>query len=220
MMKKISFLLFCSYCLCAGSASAQKEQFPSMIDGGKIVIPRDSAKAPVTTAPTIAPAKKPFSTKKAVLLSTFLPGAGQIYNKRYWEAPLAWAAVGIPMGLIFYNNSWYKKTRNAFDIKFAAQTAGTSPDLSQIDPVLRNLDVNSLQNYRNEFRRLRDLSVLWTIILWGVQVADAAVFAHLKAFDVSPDLSLQFQPIPAAGGQGLGIAVSLVAKPRRMLTFQ
>ena len=32
------------------------------------------------------------------------------------------------------------------------------------------------------------------ILLWGLNVVDAAVDAHLKTFDVSPDLSLQFKP--------------------------
>ena len=31
------------------------------------------------------------------------------------------------------------------------------------------------------------------MILWGVNVIDAAVDAHLKAFDVSPDLSLHLK---------------------------
>jgi hypothetical protein len=35
--------------------------------------------------------------------------------------------------------------------------------------------------------------VLVFIIFWGLNVVDASVDAHLKSFDVSPDLSLRFK---------------------------
>jgi hypothetical protein len=35
--------------------------------------------------------------------------------------------------------------------------------------------------------------VLVFLILWGLNVVDASVDAHLKSFDVSPDLSLQLK---------------------------
>ena len=57
-----------------------------------------------------------------------------------------------------------------------------------------NLDLQFLRYNRNEFRRNIDYTVLVFILFWGLQVVDATVDAHLKSFDVSPDLSLQIKP--------------------------
>ena len=65
---------------------------------------------------------------------------------------------------------------------------------SQIKSKLKPLDEESLRYYRNQFRRDIDYSALFFILLWGLNVVDATVDAHLKSFDVSPELSLQFKP--------------------------
>src|SRR3569833_498790 len=51
---------------------------------------------------------------KATMRSLILPGWGQIYNREYWKLPLVYAAIGIPIGTYFYNNTWYKRTRDAY----------------------------------------------------------------------------------------------------------
>jgi hypothetical protein len=47
--------------------------------------------------------------------------------------------------------------------------------------------------------------------MWGLNVVDAAVDAHLKAFDVSPDLSLQVKPGRSrmAGTNGLSLVLTV-----------
>ena len=55
-------------------------------------------------------------------------------------------------------------------------------------------DQSTLQYLRNQYRRDIDYSVLFFVLLWGLNVVDATVDAHLKSFDVSPDLSIQFKP--------------------------
>jgi hypothetical protein len=58
--------------------------------------------------------------------------------------------------------------------------------------------------------------VLFFVILWGLNVVDAAVDAHLKSFDVSPDLSLRFKPgySPMAGTTGMNLVV-LIGKNKQ-----
>ncbi len=143
--------------------------------------------------------------RKATLRSLILPGWGQAYNKEYWKIPIVYGALAIPTATYLYNNKWYKKTRDAYNIVVNNDTAmfGT------IDPKLQPLISNptSLQFYRNQFRKDRDYSTLWFIIVWGLNIADATVFAHLKHFDVSDNLSMDIRPDfnPQLKTAGIGI---------------
>lgn len=49
------------------------------------------------------------------------------------------------------------------------------------------------------------------MILWGLNVVDATVDAHLKSFDVGPDLSLQVKPgrSEMAGTNGLSLVIKI-----------
>lgn len=64
---------------------------------------------------------------------------------------------------------------------------------SNIKTNLKPLSEESLRFYRNQYRQDIDYSALF-LILWGLNVVDASVDAHLKSFDVSPELSLKFKP--------------------------
>lgn len=140
-------------------------------------------------------ALKAHSPKKAALRSAILPGLGQIYNKKYWKLPIIYGALGTCTGIFFYNLGNYKDTRFAYRIKYNMRVNGTDSALfSQIKSKLKPLDEESLRYYRNQFRRDIDYSVLFFILLWGLNVVDATVDAHLKSFDVSPELSFQFKP--------------------------
>lgn len=134
--------------------------------------------------------KRKHDPRKATLRSAILPGWGQAYNREYWKLPIVYAALGIPAGFFIYNNTWYKKTKRAYEIKIN----NDEPNFPTIDPKLQNLSVQSLQFYRNEFRKNKDYSALWFFIAWGLNVVDATVFGHLKEFNVTDDLGLQLTP--------------------------
>ena len=137
--------------------------------------------------------KKPiqqFDPKKATIRSAILPGWGQAYTKRYLMIPVVYAALGVPAGFYFYNNTWYQRTRHAFELKVERD----SSRFGEIHPDLTELSPESLRFYRNDFRKNRDYSLLFFILAWGLNVVDATVFAHLKEFDVSDDLSLKVKP--------------------------
>jgi hypothetical protein len=145
--------------------------------------------------------------RKATLRSALIPGWGQAYNKEYWKIPLVYAVVGIPAGFFVYNNTWYKRSKKAYDIVVSNDSAG----LPSIHPKLQGLNAQSLQFYRNQFRRDRDYSILYTLIAWGLNVADATVFAHLKDFDVSDDLTFKVEPgySPLAKTSGLSFVLAV-----------
>jgi hypothetical protein len=159
-----------------------------------------------------APPKK-HVPRIATRRSAILPGWGQAYNKQYWKIPVVYGILAIPTVAFVYNNNMYKKTRFAYEALFKAQLAPNfdSTDYRRIDPQLRGLSISSVQTYRNAFRRDRDYSILWFILAWGLQVADATVFAHLKQFDVSDDLSMQLSPTfnPQTRTPGFGLVMSI-----------
>lgn len=174
--------------------------------------PQSINKAPLAADTT---GRSKHDPRKATLRSLILPGWGQAYNREYWKIPIVYAAVGIPIGTYFYNNTWYKRTRDAYSIVVALDT----PSFSKINRKLITstgypLDAASLQRYRNEFRRDRDYSILITLLAWGLNVVDATVFGHLKEFDVSDDLSLRVRPSydPISKVTGVGLVFNIKSK--------
>jgi hypothetical protein len=146
------------------------------------------------------------SPRIATMRSAILPGWGQVYNREAWKLPLVYAAIGIPAGFFIYNNTWYKRSKLAYEIKVDNDTAR----FGEINEKLLPLNADNLRFYRNEFRRNRDYSALFFLLAWGLNVVDATVFAHLKDFNVSDDLSLKLKPNFDMKNTG----VSLVLAPK------
>lgn len=161
------------------------------------------------------------SPRKAAIRSAIIPGWGQIYNKKYWKLPIVYAALGIT-GYIFVDNiKTYKDLKFAYAAKYKASLPkfdSTSPypgpyqdssDYFKIDPRYLPISKESLRAGRNQFRQYIDYAAVFFVIFWGLNVVDAVVDAHLKAFDVSPDLSLKVKPSynPFAKTAGLTLAL-------------
>jgi len=155
--------------------------------------------------------KKKHDPKKATLYSAILPGAGQVYNKKYWKVPIVWTAIGIPTYTYFYNKTWYHKCQYALSVAVGITNNGgvitpsLQDSLNAVDPKLQPItasgNTNALINYRNEFRKDQDYSALFVLIFWGLNIVDATVDAHLRDFNVNDDLSLRIRPtiIPGPG---------------------
>lgn len=133
---------------------------------------------------------KKHDPKVAIFRSAVLPGWGQAYNKKYWKIPIVYAALGTTAAIFLFNIKTYNELRQAVIYK---SDNNPSNDLL-IPPEYRNFRVETLQSFRNTYRQYIDYSVLVFIVAWGLNVVDAAVDAHLKAFDVSSDLSLKIKP--------------------------
>lgn len=155
-------------------------------------------------------AMKAHNPKVAALRSAIFPGLGQIYNKKYWKLPIVYGAMGISAGVFFYNLGQYKDTKFAYRVKYNMRVNKTDSALfSSIKSNLVPLSEESLKFYRNQFRRDIDYSAIIFLLLWGLNVVDATVDAHLKSFDVSPDLSLHFKPGYSELAQTNGLSIVL-----------
>lgn len=137
------------------------------------------------------------SPKKAAIRSAILPGWGQIYNRRYWKLPLVYGGLGVTGGLFIYNLQFYRELRQAYQVRVAYSQTPQDPAVlasyQALSQRYKILDAEVIRLYRDDSRRNVDYSALFFILFWGLQVVDAAVDAHLKSFDVSPDLSFRFQ---------------------------
>ena len=149
------------------------------------------------------------SPRKAIIRSAIIPGWGQIYNKKYWKLPLVYGALGVTAYVFFDNLQVYKDSRFAFKAKTLA-TGGDSSLYWQIKEEYLPYSVGALRQNRDQFRKYIDYSVLFFVFFWGLNVVDAAVDAHLKSFDVSPDLSLRIKPgySEMAGTKGISIVLA------------
>ena len=139
--------------------------------------------------------KKVYSPRVAAIRSAILPGLGQIYNKKYWKLPIVYGAMGASGGIFLFNLGQYKATRFAYKVKYNMRVNHTdSASFNDIRSDLQPLSEESLRFYRNQYRRDIDYSAIVFVLLWGLNIVDATVDAHLKSFDVSPDLSLKIKP--------------------------
>ena len=157
--------------------------------------------------------RKTHSPRKAAIRSAIIPGWGQIYNKKYWKLPIVYGGLGAVGAVFVYNLKNYRDTRFAYQAKYKAalpvNQGRDSTDYWMIKPELLPLSPESLRFYRNEFRRDIDYSVLFFLIIWGLNVVDATVDAHLKGFDVSPDLGLKIKPGHSSMANTNGISLVL-----------
>jgi hypothetical protein len=140
------------------------------------------------------------SPLKATVFSAVVPGAGQLYNRKYWKAPIVWAAVGTCLYFIGRNGKEYQFYKSEY-IKAADLDPLTQSEYSaeQIKPVM------------DTYRQWLDMSYFSLLGVYALQVIDAHVDAHLSTFDISRDLSLHWSPIgiQSPGKTKLGLSLSL-----------
>jgi hypothetical protein len=153
---------------------------------------------------------KKYNPKKATFRSAILPGWGQAYNRKYWKIPIVYGALGTTAGIFFYNLKTYKLLRKAVVLR-----SDTIPgNDNQVDSHFLNLSTEAIRSYRNEYRQNIDYSVLFFLIFWGLNIVDATVDAHLKAFDVSPDITMKIRPGLNSINNGPGISLVFSFKDR------
>lgn len=134
-----------------------------------------------------------LAPSKAAFYSAVLPGLGQIYNKRYWKAPLVWGAIGTGIYAYSYNNTNYRSARKAFKRRMAGFADDEFWDLNG-DGAGPDISNEALEEAQENTQRDRDLALVITIALYALNIIDANVDAHLKQYNVDDRLALDFKP--------------------------
>lgn len=136
--------------------------------------------------------------KRAGMYSAIIPGAGQVYTKKYWKVPIIYA------GLIT-SAYYFKENHDFYDLY-------KSTYLNRIDEnTTDNLDYSNtdLITLTEFYRRNREVSALLFTLTYILNIVDASVSAHLFEYDVTEDISLHFQPIYMAKENANGLSLSI-----------
>ena len=138
--------------------------------------------------------------KRAGLYSAILPGAGQVYTKKYWKVPIIYA------GLI--TSAYYiKENHNLY--KLYKQTYINRLENNRIDEFTNRYTDANLLTLTEHYRRNTEVSALLFTLTYVLNIVDASVSAHLFDYDISEDISLHIQPIYMAKENASGLSLSI-----------
>ena len=198
VINKIIVVLTC--CFCCSNIYAQQDSI--VINKSGNIIAKSTIEKIKDTVPKYRP-------RKAIIRSAVIPGWGQVTNKKIWKVPVVYAAIGIPAYLFFRNLKQYKDSKNAYIL---ATDGDLTNDYLIKEPYYSVKDQpDRIRTFRNQVRQNVDYSALFFLVFWALNVADAAVDAHLKTFEVSDDLSLQIKAgySPVAKTNGISLVMNI-----------
>ena len=135
---------------------------------------------------------------RALWLGLVIPGAGQIYNRKYWKLPIVYGGfLGCVYALTWNGQMFSDYSKAYLDI------TDSDPNTKSYEKMLPpNYNIsgqesrfqNIFKSKKDTFRRFRDLSIFAFGGVYLLSVIDAYVDAELSTFDLSHDLSFQIQP--------------------------
>lgn len=137
-------------------------------------------------------------TKRAMWLAIVLPGAGQIYNRKYWKLPLIYGGFIGCVYAMTWNNTMYRDYSQAY-IDIMDNDENTKSYENFLPPtydVNANMDrlKDLFKRRKNYYRRYRDLSMFCMIGVYALSILDAYIDAEMSSFDISDDLTLKVKP--------------------------
>ena len=174
---------------------------------------KDSLTKALTPTPQKHKEKRDWNTwrpnpKRAMWLAIVLPGAGQIYNRKYWKLPLVYGGF---VGCIYamqWNNMMFRDYSKAYqDIMDTDPTTQSYNQFLHLGTKITDENKAQYQSIfksrKDRYRRWRDLSFFCLLGVYALSIVDAYVDASLSEFDISDDLTLRVEPAvmnsPATG---------------------
>ena len=189
---------------------------------------KDSLKLSTMLKVTTKKPKRDWATwrpdvKRAMWLAIVLPGAGQIYNRKYWKLPIIYGGfVGCAYAITWNNQMYHDYSQAYMDIM------DDDPNTQSYNQFLHlgaQINESNIERYKeifrkrkDKYRRWRDLGTFVMIGIYAFSVIDAYVDASLSEFDISDDLSLRIEPTMLNNGNktanplrsgSLGVSCSL-----------
>lgn len=158
----------------------------------------------------IAQTKKRFvpDPQKATWLAVVFPGAGQIYNRKYWKLPIVYGGFIGCLYAFNWNSQMYKDYRQGY-----LDIMDSDPNTKSYEDFFRpGYDFEKNKEYitevfkkrKDRYRRWRDLSVFAFVAVYALSVIDAYVDAQLSNFDISDDINMTVNPQLMRSGGAIG----------------
>jgi len=132
----------------------------------------------------------PLTPAKAAFYSAILPGLGQTYNKKYWKIPLVYGAIGTSLYFYLDSNKKYHSYRDEYKRRLEGYGVGTGGKYDYLDD-------SRLIAGQKFYQRNRDLSALFVVGFYVLNIIDANVDAALIQFNVNERLSLRPEIYPS-----------------------
>ncbi|MBL7865391.1 MAG: hypothetical protein JNK10_10970 [Cyclobacteriaceae bacterium] len=145
---------------------------------------------------------KRYVPRKALLYSAVLPGMGQVYNKKYWKLPIVYGGFYMLTWVAFSYNDLYNKYKT--ELYAVVREPGYVPPSGYTEAQLRSVT--------EFYRRQRDFFLILDGMWYLLQLVDAHVDAHLRDFDLNPQLKLSLGPSIQQNslyGQAAGMSITL-----------
>ncbi len=125
--------------------------------------------------------KDTHSPAKATILSTIVPGMGQVYNKKYWKVPIVYGGLTTFYFMASWNNRGYVRYRNELQ--------------TLIDEGSKDTQKKEMYRlYKDSYRRNRDVCILCFSAMYILNILDANVDANLYDWNVDDNLSFRVEP--------------------------
>ena len=218
--KSIRLLLAVMTCFIVCSAEAQEMEETLLPDSAPLLTRQDTAallKLDKQTQQTSKKMKRDWATwkpdpKRAMWLAIVIPGAGQIYNRKYWKLPIVYGGFLGCAYAMRWNNQMYQDYSQAYlDIMDNDPNTKSYTQFlhlgTQITSANESRYKQIFKSRKDKYRRWRDLSFFCMLGVYALSIIDAYVDAALSSFDISDDLSLQIEPAVMNNNKSSAIGV-------------
>ena len=138
--------------------------------------------------------------QRALWLALVIPGAGQIYNRKFWKLPIIYGGFIGCIYALTWNNMMYKDYSQAY-LDIMDDDPGTASYNKFLHLGVQITEANEerykqlFKSRKDKYRRWRDMSFFVMLGVYALSVVDAYVDAELSEFDISKDLSLKVSPV-------------------------
>lgn len=140
---------------------------------------------------------KPEPTR-ALWLALAIPGAGQVYNRKYWKIPIVYGGF---LGCV-YALTWNAQMLSDYQQAYLDISDNDPTTCSYMKMLPMGYDITGrearfkeiFKQRKDYYRKYRDLSIFAFGAVYLLSVIDAYVDAELSTFDISTDLTLHWGP--------------------------